>query len=218
MNITYTFHSHLGRPCRLVLHSITVQGAFASTARIQAEVCVLREKPHQGLVPDAPPVRTPPRFPLRPGQANFGGESDIIILPSITTCSTLSITVLLQDVPIGTVYYPVAEVTATLRPTELRLMPGRTSPRSPSNFPLRRRKGSPTLRRTGDTEASECRGRLSPPHSVSFLSSPPTPQAIAAQGKDTNGGIQAAEGPPRLCTVWGDLTFYNNRRYGRRAT
>ena len=235
-------NSRLGRPCCFTLQSITLQGTFPSTAQVQAEITTLFEKaqPFPNHISELPPLRTSPRPPLRPGQVNIGGKTDLVLLPSITSSSILSITVLLDGAPIGNVRYPLSEITATLRPTELRLTPagadGKKTPRSrsPSSSPLRRRhssSASPTTSTpftsspTADLGLESLRLRTpstSPPPpttagSSSSSSRPSSSPQAAGGGGGGGGGAAAGQGPPMVDAVWGEVFFYDNRRYVPRA-
>ena len=178
-----------------------MHGQFPSSAQVQAEVNVVPEKDqlNENLVPELPAVRTAPRPALRPGQVNLQGQQDVLVFPSVTTTSALAITVFLDGAAIGSVRYPLAEVKATLRPTELRLGPGTTGGASP-------RARSPTsslLTRRALSPLSSGGGKPPPSRHLSY--SPPVTIPLEATAA---GGV---DGPPTLHMVWGELTFYDNR-------
>lgn len=174
-------------------------------------------------------LATPPRQPVAHGNVDTQGRVDHVLIPSVTATSSLVLAVVVtrrleeeeedgsshdvdkqqppQTQTIATLRYPLADVTATLRPTELRLTPEShgehvTAPRarSPSALLLspfgggRRRSESPT-----PTPA-----RASPP-----------PTAAGGAGAETAAaGAAAGLGAlPTLGAVWGELTFFDNRTY-----
>jgi hypothetical protein len=137
---------------------------------------------------------------------------------------------LLDGAPIGNARYPLSEITATLRPTELRLTPaganGGKSPRSrspssPCSSPLRRHFLSSSPTRSSPyrgNEGSELIGSGLESLRVRTPSlSPPLPsRASSRQAAMGGGGLEAGpagEGPPTLHAVWGEVVFYDNRRY-----
>lgn len=225
-------NSRLGRPCCFTLQSITLEGNFPATAQVQAEVIVLFDKAHPYLnsISELPPLRTLPRPALRRGQVNIGGRTDVILLPSVTSSSILNITVLLDGTPVGNVRYPLSEITATLRPTELQLIsagadgenPTRSrSPSSPCTSPLRRHllSSSPTRSsRYGGNDGSKLIGsgleslRVRAP-SPSLSQPLQTSSRQAAMGGGRGEARPVGEGPPTLDAVWGEVVFYDNRRY-----
>lgn len=223
-------YSKLGRPCCLALHSVSLRGAIPPGAQVHIEVAVApgeHESHNSPLASFSPasPLATPLRHPVAHGNVDTQGRVDHVLIPSVTATSSLVLTVVLtrrleeeeddgshnveKQQPltqtIATLRYPLADVTATLRPTELRLTPEShgehaTAPRarSPSALLLspfgggRRRSESPT-----PTPA-----RASPP-----------PTAAGGVGAETAGAAAGLGALLTLGAVWGELTFFDNRTY-----
>jgi hypothetical protein len=214
-------HSKVGRPCCLAIQSVTLKGAFSPDAQVHVEVGLSPGEHEQNLLTSPlPPLATPPRLPVAAGEIDQQGRVDHVLIPSVTATSTLLFRVCVDNQPVASLRYPLAEVTVTLRPTELRLTPGThgdggagTPPRSHA------RRASGVLRSPfGGRRRSES---PKPPPALSS-SPPPAPDATMPAPASPPAGTASASGAaaaadtaaasmPTLGAVWGELSFFDNR-------